>query len=339
MPSAEPASLAAAPQGHKEDARLRPPLENPWLVAVWPGMGSVALAAGQYLLQHLGAAHYADLPVETFFDPDKIDIDDGFVTMAGAPKHALHVWRDPSRRRDLVVFVAEAQPSARGLALCRSLLDYLTPFGLARVCTFAAMGTQQRPDEPSRVFAVANDRPLVVELGAYPVELLQQGQITGLNGLLLAASAERGIPALCLLGEMPFLAGGLPNPRASMRVLEVFALIANLTIDLGPLGERARVAQQDLLRLLEQMTHAAQQIAQPKATRDGDPETFEVPDYFDFDEEPSGLKSEDRERIEHLFRACELDRSQVLRLKAELDRLGVFRHFENRFLDLFKRGE
>ncbi|MGE3166327.1 MAG: PAC2 family protein [Planctomycetota bacterium] len=316
------------------------PLENPWLVAVWPGMGSVALAAGHYLCEQLGAERVTDLAVEAFFDADKIDIDMGLVSMATPPQHAVHVWRDPRRRRDLVVLNAEAQPNARGLDLCRTVLDELMPFGLARVCTFAAMGTQQRPDEPARVFAVANDRQLVDELRRYPVELLEKGQITGLNGLLLAASAERKIPAFCLLGEMPFLAGGLPNPRASMRVLEVFSQIADLPLDLNPLGERARAAQQELLRLLEQMTLAAQQIAQqPAAGTETEKDTFTIPDFFDFEDEVPGLGRDDRERIEQLFRASERDRSQVLRLKAELDRLGVFSQFENRFLDLFKRGE
>ena len=32
----------------------KPELQHPWLVAIWPGMGDVALYAGVYLLAKLG---------------------------------------------------------------------------------------------------------------------------------------------------------------------------------------------------------------------------------------------------------------------------------------------
>ena len=58
----------------------------------------------------------------------------------------------------------------------------------------------------------------------------------------------------------------------------------------------------------------------------------------DGDEAEPGLAARDRRQIEDLFRRAEQDRSGALELKAELDRLGVFKEFEDRFLDLFKQG-
>ena len=40
--------------------------------------------------------------------------------------------------------------------------------------------------------------------------------------------------------------------------------------------------------------------------------------------------------IEQLFGECQTDRSHAYQLKNELDRLGVFAKYENRFLDLFR---
>ena len=44
-----------------------------------------------------------------------------------------------------------------------------------------------------------------------------------------------------------------------------------------------------------------------------------------------------RERIERLFTEAAKDRSKAFELKRELDRLGLFKDYENRFLDLFKK--
>ena len=57
------------------------------------------------------------------------------------------------------------------------------------------------------------------------------------------------------------------------------------------------------------------------------------------DEPAEQLSALDRTRIEELFREASADRSRAYELKAELDRLGVFQEFEDRFLDLFKSSE
>jgi hypothetical protein len=43
-------------------------------------------------------------------------------------------------------------------------------------------------------------------------------------------------------------------------------------------------------------------------------------------------------RIEELFARAAKDRSKAFELKQELDRLGLFKQYEDRFLDLFKKA-
>jgi len=61
-----------------------------------------------------------------------------------------------------------------------------------------------------------------------------EGIITGLNGLLLGVAKRRGLEGLCLMGEIPdWLAGAsFPYPKAARSVLEVFAEILGIEIDL-----------------------------------------------------------------------------------------------------------
>ncbi len=49
------------------------------------------------------------------------------------------------------------------------------------------------------------------------------------------------------------------------------------------------------------------------------------------------LSNQDKRRIEDLFALAQQDRSKAFELKNELDRLAVFREYEDRFLDLFKK--
>ncbi|MFO0826122.1 MAG: hypothetical protein U0792_23900 [Gemmataceae bacterium] len=44
-------------------------------------------------------------------------------------------------------------------------------------------------------------------------------------------------------------------------------------------------------------------------------------------------------QIEESIEAATKDRSKAFELKQELDRLGIFKQYEDRFLDLFKKPE
>ncbi len=54
------------------------------------------------------------------------------------------------------------------------------------------------------------------------------------------------------------------------------------------------------------------------------------------DEESPRPTTKESQQIEQLFAEARKDRSRAYELKQELDRMGLFGEFEDRFLDLFK---
>lgn len=315
-------------------------LRDPWLVAAWPGMGSVAMGAGTYLVDKLSARAIGELPGRDYFEIERIEVRDGLAQPGRTPRSLLFDWRHPERRRDLLLFLGEAQPSTRGYAFCHLLLDQALSHGVKRVVTFAALATQLHPSAPPRVFGVATEPALIDEAREHGVHAMSEGQISGLNGVLLSAAAERGMGGLCLLGELPFFAIPVPNPRASLAVLETFAPMAGLALDLAELKGQADAAEHGLLELLERVKQGEDPMIEP-----GDDAMLE-PDQS-HGAEPREAASErraqldraTRHRIDGLFAAARRDRTKAVDLKRELDRLGVFAQFEDRFLDLFRKGE
>lgn len=204
-------------------------------------------------------------------------------------------------------------------------------FGARRVVTFAAMASPIHPSAEARVFTVATTAELLDELRRQGVHVLEDGEISGLNGVLLAAALSHRLDGVCLLGEFPYFASHVPNPKASTAVLRAFSLLAGIGIDLDELEAQAEAVESSLTEHLERL----QQVASTQVRFPG------TPDEETTEEEPSevALTSEIEARIEALFQAASSDRSKALELKSELDRHGVFGRYEDRFLDLFKRGE
>jgi len=303
-------------------------LNHPYLVAVWPGMGSVALSAGYYLLAKLQMHMIAEYEAHDLFDVDHVEVKEGIIQTGRRPRNRFFVWIDPARKHDLVVFLGEAQPPLGKYLLCRKLMDYAKELGVERVFTFAAMATQMHPEHRGRVFAAATDNEILDQLKRLELEVLEDGHIGGLNGVLLGAAVESGLRGACLLGEMPHIFSQLPFPKASLAILEVFTTITGIEVDFAELAEQARATEQQLGELLARIEKSIGSQAPPE----------EEGQALEPAEEPQ-LSPANRERIETLFDQAEKDRSKAFELKQELDRLGVFKEYEDRFLDLFKKSD
>jgi len=305
-------------------------LTHPWLVAVWPGMGHVALNAGVYLLAKLGMTVIAEYESLELFDVENVEVKKGILRTGRRPRNRLFVWTDPHHRHDLVLFLGEAQPPIGKYLFCRKLVEYARELSVERVFTFAAMATQMHPEQPSRVFGAATDKQTLEELRRLELEILEDGQIGGLNGVLLGVAAENDLHGACLLGEMPHIFTQLPFPKASLAILEVFTAMSRIDLDFTELAEQARSMEQQLGELLAQVEQRLGQSESAEEEENGGG-TAEAA-------EEEGLRAADRERIERLFAQAAKDRSKAFELKQELDRLGAFKEYEDRFLDLFRQS-
>ena len=301
-------------------------LQDPWLVAVWPGMGQVALAAGYYLLAKLEMSMLAEFSSRELFDIENVEVKGGLIVPGQMPRSRLFVRKDPEKRHDLLLFIGESQPPLGKLAFCQRLIEYAKKAGVERVFTFAAMATQMHPMHESRIFGVTTHEHGLNILQQLELTLLEDGHIGGLNGILLGVAGEMGLEGTGLLGEMPHIFAQSSFPKASLAVLRVFTTIAGIDLDFSELEDQVEAMDNHLGRLLTQLE---KRLAEPSEAEEEIPFKPEFP-------EVETQNQEDLDRIEQLFKNAALDRSRAYELKNELDRLGAFKDYEDRFLDLFR---
>ncbi|MEL7499989.1 MAG: PAC2 family protein [Planctomycetota bacterium] len=307
-------------------------LNDPILIAAWPGMGHVAATACYYLIAKLQMEFRAEYATSELFDADHVTVESGLVEPFRYPKNQMFAWQNPDAGGpDLMVFIGEAQPPVGRYDFCRKLIDYAQREGVSKVFTFAAMATASELLDESRVVGAATDTGTLDQFLESQIGLLQSGRISGMNGILLGVAAERKMEGGCLLGEMPAMFSAVPYPKASIAVLNAFRRLTSIEVEMSQLTLEAERMEAHLSSAVDQMKklHHENQEEDPLE----EDETY-LPDPMDNDK----LSPDEKATIESLFAQAELDRTKAFELKQELDRLNVFRDYEDRFLDLFKDG-
>lgn len=234
----------------------QPKLKTPDLIVGWPGIGNIGIITVDTLRGKLRAEEMGEIEPWDFFYPTKVKIKDGVLDDLEFPRNRFYYKR--LKDKDLMFFIGEEQPAGRGrmyaeggkaYEMANMVLDVAEKFGCRRVYTSGAAVALTHHMVPPRVWAVATTRDLVNEARNYVNTILMsevegrgnEGNITGLNGLLIGVAKKRGLEGICLMGEIPDYLSRVPfpYPKASKSVLEVLEIILGVSIDFGTLDDMA----------------------------------------------------------------------------------------------------
>lgn len=307
----------------------RPKLNQPCLVAAWPGMGNVAMGAVSYLKGQLDAKLIAEVAPGDFFAPTGAVVIKQVVRAPELPTNQFYCYRAPEAKRDILFFIGSAQPIPhKEYKFAVEILKIASDFGVKSVYTTAAAPSDMHFRDTPRVFAVPNQSDLLVKMTAHSVHFMGDGNIAGLNGLLISVAREMGMKGICLLGEIPFFTAQVEFPRASLMVLNVLTKLLGVEIDMVDLELYASRKEKEIEPLAAMLTKDKPEEESPQI---GD---RVVP------EQEEKVPRSVRLKIEKLFQKAEFDRTykSKMRLKEELDKWELFDEYLDRFLDLFKKS-
>ncbi|MDD2751777.1 MAG: PAC2 family protein [Candidatus Omnitrophica bacterium] len=321
----------------------RPRLKNPILIVAWPGMGEVSFKAASYLVEKLGALEFAQIPSKDFFYLTGSFIQEGLLSAPELPQSKFYYWKNPEAKRvspikaqggksesnDLIIFISNAQPDlAKADAYSSRIIALAKSFKVKTIVGFAAMPQAIDHTQPPAVWFTATSKPLIEHLQAFNFNLLKEGQISGMNGLFLGNAKQAGIDGFCLLADIPLYTIQIENPKASASVLEALGKILKLKLDVAGLYEQARTMEDEINRLLDYL-----KIGAPAAPI-GEEEIEKIKRSLN---QLTKLPLSIKDKIELLFSEAKNDIAKANELKNMLDKWNVYKEYEDRFLDLFRK--
>jgi hypothetical protein len=281
-------------------------------------MGNVALGVCGYLIRKLNAVSFAEIEPYDFFYPTGITISRGLIQKTQLPYNKFYFYRNEISDHDLIFFLSTAQPQQeRGYLMAKKIMELAVHFHVKEIFASAAMAVPISHKAEPKVIGTATSPRLLNRLKKHDIQIMTDGTISGLNGLILEIGMENAIDGVCLLGELPLYTIQLNNPRSSKVIIDVLRKVLPMEVDMDDIEEMSRKAEEEI----------DQYIAEVKASATKADEESES---------KRGLSAHVKKKIEHMFGEARENRSKAIELKDLLDTYGVFRDYEDRFLDLFK---
>jgi uncharacterized protein len=209
-------------------------LVDPVLIEGLPGIGQVGKLVAEYMIHMLEAEKIGEIH-SIYFPPQVVLDESGLARLA---RNELYRYR--AEGKDLVFLVGDHQStSGEGhYLLADCYCGIAEDFKVKRIYTLGGFGVGHLVNEP-RVLGAVNRPELRQEAEAAGVTFDRDepgGGIIGAAGLILGLSAERGIDAICLMGET---SGYLVDPMSAANVLAILSKLTGVTVDPTKLNDRA----------------------------------------------------------------------------------------------------
>ena len=281
----------------------KPRLRSPIMLATWPGIANIGLIAVDTIREALEAEELGEIEPWDFFYPKRVSIKDGILEALEFPSNKFYFKK--TEQTDLIFFIGEEQPSGgekiyaeggEAYRIANLVLDVAEKFCCKRVYTSGAAVAPIHHTMTPRVWAVTNNPELVAEVKKYKNTVLMsaiegregEGNIVGLNGLLLGVAKKRGFEAICVMGEIPIYLQGLPlpYPKASKSVVEILTRSLGIEVDTSKLDSWAEQLEQEIDEFYRQIPpEVRRQLEKLKHTLHAKPA------------EPSPITEEDKRKI------------------------------------------
>ncbi|HET9806210.1 MAG: PAC2 family protein [Deltaproteobacteria bacterium] len=274
-----------------------PSLNSPKLICGFPGTGLVGKLAVDYLIKELDAIHMADL-FSCYFSPQVVIQSDGTTNIVKNSLYYVksnntsinkkqiknlskldiqldHTVNDSNKStndslkladgslfssNDLLLLTGDSQPVVPGseYILSEQLLDLITKFKISNIFSLASYVTGTFVNEP-KIYGTATNSDIIKSFRSFNISTLDNGNITGMNGLILGLGKLRGIEGTCLLGET---SGYIIDAKASKNLLEILNKILGIKINMDEMNKRSKDTEILIKNLEQQMIAKSGQYPQ-----------------------------------------------------------------------------
>jgi predicted ATP-grasp superfamily ATP-dependent carboligase len=205
----------------------------------WNDAGDAASAALQFVGGSLGAARFATIDPEEFYDfqatRPRVSLRDGRTREISWPEVEIYAARVPRAPRDLILLQG-SEPSFRWRGFTQLIVDLAEALGCQLVVSLGALLADVPHSRPVQLTGLASDTSLTERIGLPGSSY--EGP-TGIVGVLHDACSRAGLPTASLWASVPHYVAAAPNPKAALALVRKLESLVGVSVDAGELESAA----------------------------------------------------------------------------------------------------
>jgi len=189
-------------------------LDDPILIAGFPGIGNIGSIVAKMLIELLQAELFADLYSPTFQDIV-------FISKNGVchpPRYEFYAVR---KSRNLIILTGDGYPALEDISghyeVCSDILDFIEKLECKSIITIDGIVI---PLSHGEIYVAATSKEIASQYIAKGAVPYRNKRIVGLPGLLLGLAEKRGLEGACLLVSTP---GYRKDRKAAFRIYKFLA--------------------------------------------------------------------------------------------------------------------
>ncbi len=323
--------------------KSRVKLKNPILICAFPSVGMVGRYVVNYLVSELNPNVYAEVDMQEYITPHNVIVENGIIYSTYI-RESIYYLR--YRENDFLFFFSDFEPSLKNLEKFNNdFLDFISHLNVSMIITFNGIPSNiLHTDIPKIFFAKTEDLKFVFK-NTINIQKLKFGIIEGLNGVLLEKAKEVGIDGCCLISEVPFYTIDMNNPQCAKHILNFLIDNFEFNINFYKIDQDIKLMDEHLRKTFSEINEQAEKLFYQLKNKTLNKLSFS-------DIETKGITFEElkeqikfslpesaKNRINELFKLAKENIEYAKKLKEELDRWGVYKEYEDKFLSLFLKNK
>ena len=329
--------------------KTKPKINCPILIFSWPSVGLVGRYVINYLICELKAQAFAEIELEDYISFHNLIVEKGIIYLAPQLKDKIYFLH--TELYDFILFYSDFEPSPQCYTeLANDILNFLSKFNISFIITFNSLPTNiLHTDKPNLYLATTTSSTKVLPmLQKFNLPKLEFGVIEGMNSIFLSVAKEMGINSICIFSEIPFYTLDMYNPQSAKEILFLLEKTFDLKLSFDKLYQDIKLMDEHLRTTFSELNQKTQQLfsqfyqskKQYSKKLDYDYDMFEQPARgITFEELKKQIKfslpESAKNKINQLFKLAKENIEYAKQLKEKLDRWGVYKEYEDKFLSLF----
>ncbi|MCX7956868.1 MAG: PAC2 family protein [Endomicrobia bacterium] len=318
-------------------------IKKPIIFCSWPEPGMVGNYVIDYIISDLKPTLYGEIDNEDYIKNTNPVVQNGITYKYPIQPDKIYYYKH--QLYNFLFVSGTTTPSNNKNKFIEEIITFFQQIEASLIITFSGIPSNILHLEKPKIYKARTSNDID---NFSKIPDLEFGIIEGLNGGIILAAMENYIDAICIIAEIPFYTIEMNNPRTVFEILNHISKEFSLTIKLDNLLETINNTDKKIKEVFSSFNKNTKKLLE-KLNIDKEQKHKEKDKHY---RNLSGMTLEQLKKqlkfslpqsainkIKDLFKLASENIEYAGQLKKELDRWGVYKEYEDKFLSLFIKNK